>query len=147
MALIEANRLTVTLPGGPEDPPADDLAADRIRTWLEQQYGYRPPVEHMEGHGWSERWRVGGKPAPGWRFDAVIPRHLGPAPAGGERSRAHHPANQIKVPPVAGSRSTSAARAGRADPGSRRTRPRPSPAVGLDEALSTLFPDLEPRPS
>ncbi len=115
MALIEANRLTVTLPGGPDDPPADADAEERIRAWLERRYGYPPPVEHLEGHGWSERWRVGGRRAPGWRFDAVIPRHLGPAPCdpAGQRSRAHHPANRIHVPPVGESRSTAMARGAR----------------------------------
>lgn len=90
MALIAANKLTVTIPTGPDDPPAEDVACERIARWLEGEYGYRPPVESLEGHGWSARWEVGGRLSPGWRFDAVIPRHLGPARD--EVARARHPA-------------------------------------------------------
>lgn len=135
MALIEANRLTVTIPNGPDDRPDDAVAADRIHGWLERQYGYRPPVEHVEGHGWSDRWRVGGRTAPGWRYDAVIPRHLGPAPAAaGARSRAHHPANKVHVPPVRASRSSATARA--------------AAGAGAGRRADSLFPDLDrPRPS
>ena len=48
MALIAANRLTVTIPTGPDDPPADGDAQERIARWLEGEYGYRPPVERVE---------------------------------------------------------------------------------------------------
>ncbi|HMJ76673.1 MAG TPA: hypothetical protein VK507_11915, partial [Iamia sp.] len=79
MALIAANRLTVTIPTAPDDPPSEATARERITRWLETEYGYRPPVESFEGHGWSARWEVGGRLSPGWRYDAVIPRHLGPS--------------------------------------------------------------------
>jgi hypothetical protein len=156
MALIEANRLTVTIPNGPDDQPDEALAAERIHAWLEQRYGYRPPVAQVEGHGWSDRWRVGGRTAPGWRFDAVIPRHLGPAPAADD-ARAHHPANRVQVPPVARSRSSATARAARRRAAEARgsrsggcspTRGAPDVAAGAGPAPgATLFPDLAPRPS
>jgi hypothetical protein len=90
MALIAANRLTVTIPTGPDDPPADEVAQERIGRWLEGEYGYRPPVESLEGQGWSAAWEIGGRLSPGWRYDAVIPRHLGPSRD--EVARARHPA-------------------------------------------------------
>jgi len=90
MALIAANRLTVTIPTAPDDPPSEATARERITRWLETEYGYRPPVESLEGHGWSARWEVGGRLSPGWRYDAVIPRHLGPSRD--DVAKARHPA-------------------------------------------------------
>jgi len=90
MALIAANRLTVTIPTAPDDPPSEATARERITRWLEAEYGYRPPVESLEGHGWSARWEVGGRLSPGWRYDAVIPRHLGPSRD--DVAKARHPA-------------------------------------------------------
>ena len=97
MALIAANKLTVTIPAGPDEPPAEGAARERIARWLEGEYGYRPPVESLEGHGWSARWEVGGRLSPGWRYDAVIPRHLGPARD--EVARARHPAGSAPASP------------------------------------------------
>lgn len=96
MALIAPNKLTVTIPAGPDDPPAEDTARERITRWLEGEYGYRPPVESLEGHGWSAQWEVGGRLCHGWRYDAVIPRHLGPARD--EVARARHPAGSAPAP-------------------------------------------------
>ena len=90
MALIAANRLTVTIPTAPDDPPSEATARERITRWLEGEYGYPPPVESLEGHGWSARWEVGGRLSPGWRYDAVIPRHLGPSRD--DVAKARHPA-------------------------------------------------------
>jgi hypothetical protein len=94
MALIAANRLTVTIPNGPDDPPAEEVARHRITRWLEGEYGYVPPVERLEGHGWSAEWEVGGRTTIGWRYEAVIPRHLGPARD--EIARARHPAGTAR---------------------------------------------------
>lgn len=91
MALIAANRLTVTIPSGPDAPPSEATARERIVRWLEGEYGYRPPVESLEEHGWSPGWEVAGRPAAGWRYDAVIPRHLGPSRA--DIAKARHPAS------------------------------------------------------
>lgn len=90
MALIAANRLTVTIPAAPDDPPSEATARERIVRWLETEYGYPPPVESLEGHGWSALWEVGGRLSPGWRYDAVIPRHLGPSRD--DVAKARHPA-------------------------------------------------------
>ena len=92
MALIEANRLTVSIPAGADAPPSPEEARARIERWLTATYGYLPPVDDLVEHGWSRSWSVAGRAAPGWRYDAVIPRHLGPAPDPEARSRAHHPA-------------------------------------------------------
>lgn len=128
MALIAANRLTVTIPTGPDDPPADEVAQERIARWLEGEYGYRPPVESLEGHGWSALWEVAGRISPGWRYDAVIPRHLGPSRD--EVAKARHPAATGP-----GTRRPAAA--------PTRTRPRPRKTTpALEEALThidTLF--------
>lgn len=113
MALIAANRLTVTIPNGPDDPPAEDVARHRITRWLEGEYGYVPPVESLEGHGWSARWEVGGKAAEGWRYEAVIPRHLGPARD--EVTRTRHPAGTARRPASGGS-TTASPRARRMPP-------------------------------
>lgn len=111
MALIEANRLAVTIPNGPDDPPTREVASERVQRWLEGQYGYRPPVERLEGHGWSARWVVAGAASSGWRYEAVIPRHLGPARADVEAGRparaprSHHPAGRgVARPRVAAAR-------------------------------------------
>ncbi len=127
MALIAANRLTVTIPTGPDDPPADEVAWERIAHWLEGEYGYPPPVESLEGHGWSARWEVGGRLTPGWRYDAVIPRHLGPSRE--DVARARHPA-------------------GAREPARRSARSRrpEDPSPQLADALArmdTLFDDLD----
>src|SRR5687768_3479461 len=100
MALIAANRLTVTIPTTPDDPPSEATARERIARWLETEYGYRPPVESLEGHGWSALWEVGGRISPGWRYDAVIPRHLGPARD--DVAKARHPAGTAGRPPARG---------------------------------------------
>lgn len=102
MALIAPNRLTVTIPNAHDDPPAEDAAHDRIGRWLEAAYGYRPPVASVEPHGWSERWEVGGRISPGWKYEAVIPRHLGPARA--DVAKARHPAAGRTGPSGAGPR-------------------------------------------
>lgn len=91
MALIAANRLTVTIPGPVDEPPADEVARARIARWLEDAYGYRPPVASVEPHGWSAHWEVAGRVSPGWKYEAVIPRHLGPARA--DVAKGRHPAS------------------------------------------------------
>ena len=115
MALIAANRLTVTIPTAPDDPPSEATARERITRWLEAEYGYRPPVESLEGHGWSARWEVGGRLSPGWRYDAVIPRHLGPSRD--DVAKARHPAGT--GPPAR-------APAPSVPPPASRPRPRPT---------------------
>jgi hypothetical protein len=92
MALIEANRLSVSIPAGPDAPPDPGVARARIERWLTATYGYLPPLDDLVAHGWSDSWAIAGRPAPGWRFEAVIPRHLGPSPGTSASSRAHHPA-------------------------------------------------------
>lgn len=80
MPLIEANRASVVIRGR-EDSPLDPEAVERrILNWLENQYGYRPPVEGIEADGWGT-WTVAGKTESGWHYTAVVPRHLGPARA------------------------------------------------------------------
>lgn len=123
MALIASNRLTVTIPAGPDEPPADDVARERITRWLEGEYGYRPPVESLEGHGWSARWEVGGQVAPGWRYDAVIPRHLGPARE--DVARARHPAGSSGH---------------RRPAGARPRRPRSTSRPAAQAVIDSLFP-------
>lgn len=141
MALIAANRLTVTIPTAPDDPPSEDTARERITRWLEGEYGYRPPVESLEGHGWSARWEVGGRLSPGWRYDAVIPRHLGPSRE--DVAKARHPAatGGRRPPRVetggAGSRPRTPAA-----PASRRRRPSPEPAEVRDRLDAVVPPRL-----
>lgn len=136
MALIAANRLTVTIPAGPDAPPSEATARERIVRWLEGEYGYRPPVECFEGHGWSESWEVGGRISPGWRYDAVIPRHLGPSRD--EVAKARHPAGtgsprRRTAPPA---RPASPARP--TNPARSRRQPATRPAA--QEVIDSLFP-------
>ncbi|QYG94181.1 hypothetical protein HC251_18200 [Iamia sp. SCSIO 61187] len=132
MALIAANRLTVTIPTAPDDPPSEATARERITRWLEGEYGYPPPVESLEGHGWSARWEVGGRITPGWRYDAVIPRHLGPSRD--DVAKARHPAAGARRP--AGS-----ARPARPSGRGSTTRPRSRPATARP-ASGTPVPEL-----
>ncbi|HEX7134683.1 MAG TPA: hypothetical protein VF228_19065 [Iamia sp.] len=127
MALIAANRLTVTIPTGPDEPPSEATARERIARWLENEYGYRPPVESLEGHGWSALWEVGGRLSPGWRYDAVIPRHLGPSRD--DVAKARHPAGTAP--------GRSAARPTR--PASRPRRP-PTERPAARAVIDSLFP-------
>lgn len=131
MALIAANRLTVTIPAGPDEPPSEDTARERIVRWLEGEYGYPPPVESLEGHGWSARWEVGGRLSPGWRYDAVIPRHLGPSRE--DVARARHPA---ATPSTRSPRGGSATRPRRQPSAPSRPTARPAAQAVID----SLFP-------
>jgi hypothetical protein len=126
MALIAANRLTVTIPTAPDDPPSEATARERITRWLEAEYGYRPPVESFEGHGWSARWEVGGRLSPGWRYDAVIPRHLGPSRD--DVAKARHPAADGRRSPRAGG------------PGATRPRRQPTERPAARAVIDSLFP-------
>jgi len=134
MALIAANRLTVTIPTGPDAPPSEATARERIVRWLEGEYGYPPPLESVEGHGWSPSWEVGGRLSPGWRYDAVIPRHLGPSRD--DVATARHPAGTARRRRGGSTGPSSGARSA---PPTRPRRPA-SPRPAAQEVIDSLFP-------
>lgn len=98
MSLIEANRLHATIPGDREHEPDPAVTRQRLERALADAYGYLPPIEEVVAHGWSPSSTIAGRTAAGWRYEALVPRHLGPAPATVARSRAHHPAGGSRRP-------------------------------------------------
>jgi hypothetical protein len=74
MAMIPQRAVAFVVAGDEDHEPSDREAATRALAALDEEFGYLPPLQSLEGHGWSPGWA-------GWKYVIVVDAHIGPARA------------------------------------------------------------------